>query len=210
MKNIVIVGSGGFAKEVAFLIDEINKVKSEWNMLGFIDEKVGQDNGRYKIFNNDLWLENSTEELYVVYGVGFPDLIKRLSKKLSHKKNIKYPNLVHPSVIADWERIFLGNGNIICAGNIFTCDIKFGSFNVINLACTIGHDVNIGNYNVLNPSANISGGVIIGDEILIGTNSQILQYLDITSNTIIGAGAVVTKSISESGVYVGCPARKIK
>ena len=32
MKDIVIVGSGGLAKELAFLIDEINKVNKIWNL----------------------------------------------------------------------------------------------------------------------------------------------------------------------------------
>ncbi len=36
MKDIVILGSGGFAKEVAFLIEEINRSSITWNILGFI------------------------------------------------------------------------------------------------------------------------------------------------------------------------------
>jgi hypothetical protein len=45
---------------------------------------------------------------------------------------------------------------------------------------------------------------------LIGSGSVLKHSIKIKSNTIIGAGAVVTKNITESGIYVGSPAKKIK
>jgi UDP-3-O-[3-hydroxymyristoyl] glucosamine N-acyltransferase len=104
----------------------------------------------------------------------------------------------------------IGDGNIICAGNILTTSINIGSFNYINLSCTIGHDSFIGDYNVINPTVNISGGVKMGNEILLGTGTQILQNKNICSNCVVGAGAVVTKNLEEKGVYVGAPAKNIK
>ena len=210
MKKIVIVGSGGFAKEVAFLIDVINKKKKEWDFLGFIDEKVGECNGKYKVFNNDEWLENTKIETNVVFGLGDPSLIKKLVTKFSKNKNLKYPSLIDPSAIGDWERIKIGEGNIICGGNIFTTDITIGSFNIFNLDCTIGHDVVIDSFNLILPSVNISGGVTLSKEILLGTGSQILENKSITNKVIVGAGTVVVKDITESGVYVGSPAKRLK
>lgn len=210
MKNIVIIGSGGFAKEVAFLIEDINKRQKQWNILGFIDEKSDDYNGKYEIFQNDEWLINTKDKISVVFGIGNNNLIEELSDKFQLNKNLDFPNLIHPNVIGDWERIEFGRGNIICAGNIFTTDIKIGSFNIFNLDCTIGHDTVIEDCNIFNPSVNISGGVNIENKVMVGTGTQILQYLKICSNTIIGAGAVVTKNITESGVYVGSPAKKIK
>lgn len=49
----------------------------------------------------------------------------------------------------------------------------------------------------------------IGNNVSIGSNATILPVV-ICDNVVIGAGAVVTKDISESGVYVGNPARKIR
>ncbi len=210
MKDIVIIGSGGFAKEVSFLIDDINKVQKQWNLLGYIDNKIGEYNGRYQIVKNDKWLENTQEKISAVFGIGDPGLIKKLSEKFIQNPNIDFPNLIHPGIIGDFERISFGKGNIVCAGNILTTDIQIGSFNIFNLNCTIGHDTVIGSYNIFNPTANISGGILIGEKNLVGTGAQILQYLKITSNVIIGAGSVVTKDIIESGVYVGIPAKKIK
>ena len=38
MKKIVIIGASGFATEVAWLIEEINSCKREWEILGFVDD----------------------------------------------------------------------------------------------------------------------------------------------------------------------------
>ena len=36
MKDIVIIGAGGFGREVAWLIEDINKIEPQWNILGFV------------------------------------------------------------------------------------------------------------------------------------------------------------------------------
>lgn len=213
MEDIVILGAGGFAKEVTFLIEEINKEKNSWNILGFIvdnKQNIGMQHGKYKVYNTDEWLIRIDGKVNVALGVGDSKLVAKLIEKFRLNSNIIFPNLIHPNAIGDWEQIKFGFGNIMCAGNIFTTDIVVGSFNIFNLSCTIGHDAKIGDCNVFNPTVNISGGVKIANNILVGTGSQILQYLSVCSDTTIGAGAVVTEDIKEPGVYVGIPARKIK
>ena len=50
---------------------------------------------------------------------------------------------------------------------------------------------------------------IIGNNVSIGSNATILP-VKICNNVVIGAGSVVTKDITKSGIYVGNPAKKIK
>lgn len=49
----------------------------------------------------------------------------------------------------------------------------------------------------------------IGNHVSIGSNATILP-IRICDNVVIGAGAVVTKDITEGGVYVGNPARRVE
>jgi acetyltransferase-like isoleucine patch superfamily enzyme len=46
----------------------------------------------------------------------------------------------------------------------------------------------------------------IGNRVSIGSNATILP-VDICEGTVIGAGAVVTRSIEKPGIYAGNPAR---
>ncbi len=49
----------------------------------------------------------------------------------------------------------------------------------------------------------------IGDRVSIGSNATILP-VSVCDDVVIGAGSVVTRNISEPGVYAGNPARKIR
>lgn len=209
MKKLVIIGSGGLAKEISYLVEEINKKKKIWDLLGYIDKNTSTENGNFHVIHDDYWLLNVDTEINIVLGIGSPVIKKKLIDKLRVNPKIKYPNLIHPLAIGDWENIRLGKGNVITAGANFTTDIYVGDFNLFNLNLTVGHDTKIGDFNVFNPSVNISGNVTIMSKVLVGTGAQILERLSIESNVIIGAGAVVSKNIEEEGVYVGIPAKKL-
>lgn len=209
MKNIVIIGAGGFGREVAWLIEDINKVNKEWNIVGFVDDNEslqGKNINGYKVVGNVEWLMQ--QSFYVVNAIGDSIIKKRIMDKLKSSK-IKYPVLIHPSVIHS-GRVKFGEGSIICAGNIITVDIEIGKHVIVNLDCTIGHDVIIGDYTTILPSVNISGFVGIGECVSVGTGSAIIQGISIGKNTIIGAGSVVIKDVPENCTAVGSPAKVIK
>ena len=208
MRDIVIFGSGGLAREVAFLIDDINRASPQWNLLGFVEtdrQRVGQEVGKYRVYCTEE--ELLTKNVAAAIGIGTPATIHKIASRFAEHPNIDFPNLVHPSVVRDEPRVLLGRGNILCAGNIFTTDIKIGSFNFFNLNCTYGHDVRIADCCVFNPGINMSGGVEMGSRCLIGTGATILQYLKIGEEVTVGAGSVVTKDVAGGTTVIGVPAK---
>ena len=84
------------------------------------------------------------------------------------------------------------------------------NFVILNLGCTVGHDTIIGDYCSFMPSVNISGEVIIENSVYVGTGAKIINLLTIGNSTIVGAGAVVSKSLPEKCTAVGIPAKPIK
>jgi sugar O-acyltransferase (sialic acid O-acetyltransferase NeuD family) len=209
MKDIVIIGAGGFGREVAWLIEDINKVNNEWNIIGFVDDNEdiqGKEINGYKVVGNIEWLKS--QELNVVNAIGDPIVKKRIMERIKDSKN-SYPILIHPSVIYS-NRVSFGEGSIICAGSIITVNIEIGKHVIINLDCTIGHDAILGDFTTVLPSVNVSGFVRTGECVNIGTGSAIIQGVTIGANTVIGAGAVVVKELPSNCTAVGAPAKPIK
>lgn len=214
MKPLYIIGAGGAAKEVFFLVKEINKVNTMYDFRGFIDLNSKEDKLKigksfFPIIEETIFLEDAKENTSVVFGVGDPFFLKKIISKYTSKDSFAFPNLIHPNVSID-DSVSLGQGNVIASSCVFTVDISLDDFNYINRGTHVGHDTVISSYNVFNPCVVISGGVDIGNENLIGTNATILQYLKIGSKNKIGGGAVVTKNIQNDNCMIGVPATSMK
>lgn len=211
MKNIVIVGVGGFGREIKVLIDQINQVENRYKIIGFYDDAENCN----KSYNGVLYLgtindlNTVAEKTSVVIGIGDPKIKSKVIQQLKNP-NLDFPLLIHPSVIMSNDCVSIGQGTIICAGCIITCNIEIGDFVTLNLCSTVGHDTVIKNYSSFMPSVNISGEVVIHENVYVGTGAKIINQLEIGKNTIVGAGAVVSKSLPENCTAVGIPAKPIK
>ncbi|MBO0448180.1 acetyltransferase [Enterococcus sp. MJM12] len=207
-RKIIIVGTGGFAKEVTFLLSRIEN----YQLLGYVDDNSDLHGNvilDYPVIGNTDYLLSLDEEWAIAIGIANPQAKKNIYKKLRTKSNLIFPNLIDPSALFGLE-IEMGIGNIIMANTTFTSSIRLGNFNMINIATTIGHDVEIGSYNSLFPSINVSGNVRIGNETSIGVGSKIIQGLAVGEASIIGAGSVVIRDIESKTKNVGVPTRVIE
>ena len=219
MKDLYILGAGGFGREVAWLVERINQDELSkgnekiWNIKGFIDDKeelLGKKEDNYFVVGTCEYLaeQSNKNTIYTVCAVGSAKTRKIIIDKLK-ASNIKFATLIDPSVIMS-DRIKIGEGTIICAGTIITVDSTIGNHVIINLDCTLGHDDIIHDYVTIYPSVNVSGNVEVGECSELGTGMQIIQGKNIGKESIIGAGAVVIRDIPDKCTAVGNPARVIK
>lgn len=74
----------------------------------------------------------------------------------------------------------------------------------------IGHNCIIGENTLISPGVLIGGSTTIGKNCYIWQGSMTRSHIDICDNVIIGMGSVVTENITESGVYLGAPAKYMK
>jgi len=212
MRNIVIFGAGGFGREVKTIIDSINLINpNTYNFLGFYDDGIekGQIVNGFPVLGGINELNLLNEDVSLVISIGDPKIKKKILQKIT-KLNIDYPSIIHPKSSISKDEVSIGRGCIICEGTIITCNIEIGNYVILNLGCTVGHDTKIRDYCAFMPSVNISGEVVINESVYVGTGAKIINLLEIGENTIIGAGAVVSKSLPENCTAVGIPAKPIK
>lgn len=209
-KDLYIIGAGGFGRETVWLVEQINEVTPEWKICGFIDDNTelhGSKQDGYTVLGGCDYLLSQKKDYWVVCAVGSAKTRKKIIDKISFFPQIHFATVIDPDARIS-ERAFIGEGSIICAGNIITVDVRIGRHAIINLSCTVGHDAVLEDFVTLYPGANISGNVTVGEATEIGTGTKVIQGKKICSDTIIGAGAVVVKDIGESGTYVGVPAER--
>lgn len=210
MKKIAIIGAGGFGREVKMLIDHINQKEKQFEIQGFYDDKhYDHDINGVPYLGKIESINGVDSPLCIAVAIGDPKTKKKIIQGINNP-NIEFPTLIHPSVIIGQDNTKIGQGNIICAGVIITVDIEIEDFVILNLSCTVGHDTKIKSHCSFMPTVNISGEVIINEAVYVGTGAKIINLLEIGENTIVGAGAVVYKSLPANCTAVGIPAKPIK
>lgn len=208
MKNLYIIGAGGFGREAAWLTERINNVEPTWRLCGFLDdtsEKQGTVAGGYPVVGPCAFLEKMEEKVWVICAVGSAVGRRQIVQRVQQYSNVKFATLIDPSVMRS-SSVAIGEGSIICAGTILTVDITIGRHVIINLDCTVGHDAHIEDYVTIYPSVNVSGGVIVGEGTELGTGTQIIQQRRVGKGVSLGAGAVVIRDLPDKCTAVGIPA----
>lgn len=209
----VIIGAGGQAREtLATIMENDGSSAAAGTVVGCVvsDVTTLSDLDSKDLVLGDLsWLrENRSSFDFLALGVGSPSARWNLSRNLLPAFPVEFwPPIVHPSAIYDRKSCRISAGAYIGAGVVMTVGVVVERFAMVNFGATIGHESQVGEASVVNPGANISGGVAIGRGVLVGTGSQILQYRSVANEVTVGAGAVVTRDLTQKGTYIGVPAR---
>jgi sugar O-acyltransferase (sialic acid O-acetyltransferase NeuD family) len=213
--EIAIYGAGGFAREVAWLVQACNEGAERFRVMCLIDDNVAAHGS---VLNGVpvVGLAEARErfpQARVVGGVGTPKIRQWLMEKAA-AVGFGFETIIHPRVErSQW--IEIGVGTVICAGNILTTNIVLGRHVQINLDCTIGHDVVMGDYTTLAPGVHVSGCVHLGQRVYVGTGAVIINGTQdgpiiVGDDVVIGAGACVINSVPAGLTVVGVPAKPLR
>lgn len=210
-QGLVIIGCGGFGREVFSLVQALRGRGDTWDVEGFADdapsdldlERVRDLGSRVICRVSDL--AERTSPFAAVVAIGSPRARRAVTDRLQHAP-VTWPSLVHPQATIGLG-VGVGAGSIIAAGARLSTNISVGRHVHIDQNVTVGHDCALGDYSRLNPQACISGSVVVEELVLVGANSTILPGLRAGASSTIGAGAVVVRDIPGSSVVKGVPAR---
>jgi len=204
MKDIVIIGAGGHTRS------SINLLKQSFKNASF---EIYDDNFNSEIpeYINDIKIVGAISEIQkndtIFLSIG--DNKKRKEYFTFFSNEILKDNLVHRTSHQE-DNIKIGISNQIYANVYINSYVVIGDNNIINTSVIIEHETKIGSHNHIAIGAKLSGRVTIGDNCFIGAGAIIIDKISICDNVTIGAGSVVIRNITESGTYIGSPARKIK
>ncbi|WP_169312020.1 NeuD/PglB/VioB family sugar acetyltransferase [Syntrophobotulus glycolicus] len=210
MKDLIIYGSGGLAKEIVQLIKDINSVHEEWRILGYIDDtRPGYEKliCGYRILGSSEILKDFTSKTNIVIAIGDPRTKKSIYEKIKEYQ-LSFPTLVHPKAkVADGAA--LGEGAILGLDTVVSVDVNIGKFVLLNMRAVIGHDVKIGDFSSCLVNCVVAGNVIIEQSVLIGSNAVIMEKINIGEEVKIGMGTVIYFDVPDKHVVMNKPLKPI-
>lgn len=202
-KSVVIIGASGHGKVIADII-----VNSGDKVLGFLDDAddvQGKKIIGFPVLGKIADYDNYRDCEFVI-AIGNPYIREKIAIELQ----VKWYTAIHPTAVISSLDVEIGEGTVIMANAVVNPSAKIGKHCIINTGAIVEHDNILEDYVHLSPNVTLAGIVKVGKSTHIGAGSCTKQVLNIASDCIIGAGSVIVKDITESGTYVGVPARKIK
>ena len=140
-----------------------------------------------------------------IVGVGNNAIRKRIAEQYA----VNWVSLIHPSAQIG-TNVTIGRGTVVMAGAVINVAATIGVHCIINSGSIVEHDNVIEDYVHLSPRCVLGGTVRVGKGTHVGIGTAVINNVDICENCVIGAGAAVVKSITQSGTYVGVPAQRVK
>lgn len=211
LPDIVIVGAGGFGREVLDVLRAADPHGDQWQFLGFVADDTPDPHVLQRIEAAwlgpiDAFLSTGYAGSFVV-GIGSPKTRRVIAERFE-QAGASPATLIHPAATFGAD-VVVGEGSVICSHVSITTNIRIGRHVHINLNSTVGHDSSIADFVTINPLTAVSGDVILETEVMLGTNSAILQGLSIGTGAVVGGGAVATKNVAAGTTVVGVPARPL-
>lgn len=208
MKNIIIVGAGGFGRELLQWIKDINEIEKRWIIKGFIDdnpEALDELKFEFSVIGSIQNWQPKSDEVFAC-AIANPG-IKEKVVGLLKSKGASFESVIHPSAIIG-EHNIIGEGLVAYPNSCITTNVLVGNF-VTLLASEIGHDAKIGDYSTISSYCDITGGVHLGKRVFLGSHVTIVPKRKVGDDAYLGAGSVVVTHIKEKTKVFGNPAKKM-
>ena len=206
MKNVIIVGAGGLAREIYAYAVHCIDAGEKWQIKGFIDDNLNAlDTYKYPVSVistiNDYVPQK--DDIFIL-GVGIPSIKKLLVEKILKKGGI-FASLIHPTAVIGFN-VEIGEGVVIFPNTVISADVKIGDYVYINSSCTLDHDSSVGEYSTLCCGCDLTGHVKVGNLVFLSSHVTTVPNTQIGDNTFVGINSFVVGKIKPNIKILGNPA----
>lgn len=209
MYEIVIIGAGGFGREV-YQWAKATFPATDYRFKGFLSNNPTDLDG----FNLDIGVIGS-DDSYVVQendrfllAIGSIPVKKRIAEHFK-TKGACFLTLVHPTALVA-DTATLGEGVILCPFSTVSDHAVIEDFAALNLYASCGHDAHIGRYGVLSPYATLNGFAYLEEGVFLGTHATVVAKRRVGAGSQISANSVALYSVPPQNLVVGVPGKNSK
>lgn len=207
MRELVIVGAGGFARETAAAALDTGR-----QVLGFVDD----DPALHGTTRSGLPILGPVDRVLtmdaaVVVCVGNPRNFtarRRIVERLGLPA-ARWATITHPSAVVGAGST-VGPGSVLLAGAVLTADVTVGSHVAVMPQAVLTHDDEIHDYVTIASGVRLGGGAILSTGAYVGAGALVREGVTVGDWSLIGMGSVVLRDVPPSEVWAGNPARFLR
>jgi sugar O-acyltransferase (sialic acid O-acetyltransferase NeuD family) len=214
--NFIIFGIGNYLSDIIDIIHAVGgKVQKIFqNMPEIVPERTISLKERLSYLPYDVTVYPSLDafepEKGYEYALGCTVVQKfGLIEQVKKRHMIHFQPLLHPKAHIG-SHVTVGEGVLAAPHATIAPNVTLADFSLVNRTASIGHDAHIGRYTRIGPAVTIASYCRIGQATSINIGATILDRVYIGNNSVIGAGALVTKDVPDNVVVFGVPAKIVR
>lgn len=191
MDCLIIVGAGGFGREVLAWARGHPDYGKRWTIGGFLDDNPAalrdHDVG-VSVIASLLTYEPQRGDAFLC-AIGTPGA-RFEAHEIIRKRGGRFITLVHPTALVG-ERVSLGQGAIVGPFALVSVDVRIEDGCAIGYRSSVGHDAVLGRFCQISSHCGIADGAILGAEVLMADHATVLTGIKVGDRAFVSAGAVV-------------------
>lgn len=202
MRDLLILGTGAHAMEMAEIVDRINKVERAWNLVGFVApwaEQAGEERLGLPVFGPEQVMERYPTA-FVVPEYDWPHKAQISRQRLA--------TLIDPGAFVS-PTAQLGLGCVVYPQCFIGAYARIGDLLFCLAGSVINHEDVIEDRVTLTSAVTIAGNVHVEADCYLGQSCTIREMVRIGRGSLIGMGSTVLRDVAPNSVMIGSPARKL-
>lgn len=205
----MIIGAGGFGRELLQYVKHIQEAERRWNTVGFLDDNLNSLDcyAASGLIIDTIRNYYPLPEDELICAIADPKTKVAICEDMLRRGGV-FTNIIHPTAIVG-QTCQLGKGVVMCYNSAVVENVNVGDFVMINGLSSIGHDTTIGKGCTINAHCDVMGGVSLGEKVFLGGGARILPRVLVGDEAKIGAGSIVVSNIKAGVTVFGNPARQI-
>ena len=207
-ERLVIIGCGDLAKELINWMIHSELYENIGERLFFIDDIQNKNfyvNNLEIIYLGKICNVSLDKKDKFYLGISDPKVKFRVVNQLTEKKAY-FESFIHPSAIVS-PSSKIGKGCIIFPYSVCSNNSQLKDFITLNTHSAVGHDAFVDSYCTISSMVDLTGNVVLGKRVLVGSGARFLPKVQIGEDSIVGAGAIVYRSIPKGKTIYSRPSK---
>ena len=203
MSDIVLIGTGGLARETVWALPP-------GRVRGFVTHDVAEHGTQVcglPVLGEERWLIGR-DDVAAVCCIGDPRARRRIVGTLE-SEGVRFETVIHPSALM-CAHVEIGEGCIIGARATLTTQVTLGRQVIVGVGTTVSHDCTLADFATLAPGVVLAGSVQIDEGAELGAGVTAKPGTRVQRGALVGAAAAVIADVEANSVVAGVPARPLR
>ena len=209
MKHLIILGAGGFARDVYNFALNSKGYNDKFIVKGFLDlneHSLDNFDGYPPILGSEH--DYAPEENDIFISAIGDNILRKKIVDVIESKGGKFATLIHKTAIIH-TNAEIGDGCIIQPNAVIGADTKIGNHTYIQNAAILGHDAKVGMFCRIDCNVMFVGGTSCEDFVTVHTSAVINHNVKIGNNATVGACSFVIRKVKPGTTVFGNPAKRL-